>query len=509
MLKRLSGLVLGLAIATPAPAAEPEHHSHPAPEHLGTVAFSTTCSATVRPAFDRALALLHSFSYTLSEQAFRDVAVRDPGCAIAHWGVAMSLYHQLWQPPSGDALRSGADEARRAVEGHAGSLRERQFIDAVASYYRDAENASPNDRALRYAESMAEVARNNPTDDEAQSFYALSLIATASPVDKSHANQRRAADILEPIFARHPDHPGLAHYLIHTYDSAELAPRGVAAARAYSKIAPSAPHALHMPSHVFTRLGLWEDSIASNRAARAAAHAQGDLGEELHAMDYLTYAYLQRARYAEAEQVARDVRALADPDAADFKVGYAATAIPVRVAIERRDWDGAAKLEGLPGLAPHVAALVYWARAVGRSRGGHPLESTADIDKLEVSLRETQSTGISYWVTQVGALLKEARAWRSAADGQMEAALADLRSAADEEDAVEKLPVTPGPVVPAREPLGEMLLGLKRPREALQEFQLALAAAPGRRGALVGAAAAAEALGDAPAAERFRAQLSP
>ena len=509
MMKRTLAIALAALLVMAVRADDSDQHSHPAPERLGTVAFATSCSAAVKPAFERALALLHSFTYTLSEQAFQEVAAHDPACAIAHWGVAMSLYHQLWEPPSGEALRIGAEEARKADESHAGSVRERQFIGAVAVYYDDAEHATPSVRAARYASAMADVARANPADDEAQIFYALALIATASPADKSHANQKRAADILEPIFARHPDHPGLAHYLIHTYDSAELASRGVAAARAYSKIAPSAPHALHMPSHVFTRLGLWEDSITSNRAARAAAHAQGDLGEELHAMDYLTYAYLQRARYAEAEQLVHDVRALPDLRAADFKVGYAATAMPVRLAIERRDWASAVSLEGLPGLAPHVAALVYWARAVGQSRGGHPRDSGAEIEQLEASLRETQLVGNKYWVTQVDALLQEARAWRSAADGQSEAALASLRAAADEEDAVEKLPVTPGPVVPAREQLGEMLLALKRPREALQELQVALASTPGRRGALIGAAAAAEALGDASVSERYRAQLAP
>ncbi len=508
MLTRILAAVLTMVLAVAARADESEHHSHPAPERLGTVRFATTCSAAVKPAFGRALALLHSFTYTLSEQAFRDVAQRDPGCAIAHWGIAMSRYHQLWEPPSGEALRIGAEEARKAVDGHAGSLREREFIESAAVYYQGAEHESPGTRAQRYALAMADVAHRNPRDDEAQIFYALALIATASPADKSHANQRQAADILEPIFARHPEHPGLAHYLIHAYDSAELAPRGVAAARAYSRIAPSAPHALHMPSHVFTRLGLWEDSITSNRAARAAAHAQGDLGEELHAMDYLTYAYLQRARYADAEEVVREALAIPELRTTEFKVDYPATAMPVRLAIERRDWAGAVRLEGMPGLRPSVASLIYWARAIGNSRGGHPREADADVARLEACVRETQSAGDAYWGMQVATLLKEARAWRSAAAGDTQAALADLIAAADEEDAVEKLPVTPGPVVPAREQLGELLLDLKRPADALREFKVALTAAPGRRGALLGSAQAAEALGDAPAAGRFRAELN-
>jgi tetratricopeptide (TPR) repeat protein len=489
-------------------SADDEHHSHPAPEKLGTVTFPTSCTPAVKPAFERALALLHSFAYTASEQAFRDVAGRDPGCAIARWGIAMSLFHQLWEPPSGEDLREAAEQVRGAVEIRAGSPRERQFVEALATYYRGHESQAHSVRAERYARAMADVARGNPGDAEAQIFYALALIATAPPVDKTHANQKRAAEILEPLYHRQPQHPGLAHYLIHACDSAELAPRGLAAARAYSKIAPSAPHALHMPSHIFTRLGFWEDSIASNRAARAAAREQADLGEELHAMDYLIYAYLQRGRYVEAERIVVELRSMKNLPVPEFKAGYAATAMPVRLAIERRAWDSAASLEPQPQSTPHVAALIYWARALGQARAGHPRLSDAEIDKLHASLREVQSAGNVYWTTQVDAMLKESEAWRSAADGAPEAAIASLRAAADEEDAVEKLPVTPGPIVPAREQLGELLLDLNRPEQALREFQTALTFAPRRRGALLGAITAAEHLGDTQTAAQLRAELT-
>jgi hypothetical protein len=497
-----------MAFGSSLQASDDEHPSHPAPEKLGTVTFPTSCTPAVKPAFDRALALLHSFAYTASEQAFRGVVSRDPDCAIAHWGIAMSLFHQLWDPPSGEQLREGAEQVRMAVAIRAGSLRERQFIDALATYYRDHDSEAHAVRAERYAREMADVARNNPDDAEAQIFFALALIATAPATDKAHINQKRAAEILEPLYRRQPQHPGLAHYLIHACDSAELAPRGLAAARAYSKIAPSAPHALHMPSHIFTRLGFWDDSIASNRAARAAARAQTDLGEELHAMDYLTYAYLQRGRYVEAEQVVVGLRAMKNLPAPQFKVGYAATAMPVRLAIERRAWGSAASLEPLPQSAPHVAALVYWARAVGQARAGHPRSADADIDRLHTSLRELQAEGNTYWATQVDVLLKEAQAWRSAADGEPEGAISSLRAAADEEDAVEKLPLTPGPIVPAREQLGELLLELKRADQAQQEFRTALASAPRRRGALVGAITAADQLGDTQTATQFRAELT-
>ena len=370
VMQRVAAIVLAMMFGGSVHAADDEQHSHAAPEKLGTVTFPTSCRAAVKPAFERALALLHSFAYAASATAFRDVAARDPGCAIAHWGIAMSLFHQLWEPPSGDELREGAEQIRRAVEMRAGSLRERQFIEALDRYYRDPDQEAPAARAKRYARAMADVARNNPRDAEAQIFYALALIATAPPADRTHRNQKRAAEILEPVFRQQPQHPGLAHYLIHAYDSAELAPRGLAAARAYSKIAPSAPHALHMPSHIFTRLGLWDDSIASNQAARAAAHRQGDLGEELHAMDYLTYAYLQRGRFADAEHVVADLQLMKEPAATQFIAAYAATAMPVRLALEHHDWDSAASLDPLPQSAPQVAALVYWARALGRARAG-------------------------------------------------------------------------------------------------------------------------------------------
>jgi hypothetical protein len=507
MMKRAAAAVLAISFGGSVHALDDEHHSHPAPERLGTVTFATSCKAAVKPAFDRALALLHSFAYVASEEAFRDVAGRDPGCAIAHWGIAMSLFHQLWEPPSGKELREGAEQVQRGVEIRAGSLRERQFIEALDTYYRDTEHEAPVVRAERYARAMADVARSNPGDAEAQIFYALALIAAAAPSDKTHSNQKRAAEILEPIFRQQPQHPGLAHYLIHAYDSAELAPRGLVAAREYSKIAPSAPHALHMPSHIFTRLGLWDDSIASNQAARAAAHMEDNLGEELHAMDYLTYAYLQRGRYADAEQVVADLRLMKNLPAPQLIVGYAATAMPARLAIERRDWDSAALLEPLPQSAPQIAALIYWARALGQVRAEHPRSADVDIDKLQACLREVQAAGNEYWATQVDPLLKEALAWRLAAAGQGQAAILSLRAAADEEDAVEKLPVTPGPIVPAREQLGELLLELKHPDEALLEFRRVLTFAPYRRGALVGAIAAADQLGDAQTVAQLRAAI--
>jgi hypothetical protein len=491
-MKTILPLTFAALLAMPAFASDNEHHDHPAPEILGKVSFQTSCSPAVKARFDRAVALLHSFAYTASRHAFADVADHDPSCVMAHWGMAMSHYHQLWEPQvdSESELREGAAEITRAARSGTTSPRERQFIEALDRYYTDLNHAPPSIRAERYANAMEILARRNPDDDEAQIFFALALIATAPPEDKTHKNQKRAVAILDPIWWRQPNHPGLAHYLIHACDSAELAPRGLAAARAYSKIAPSVPHALHMPSHIFTRLGLWEDSVKSNRAARAAAHAQGDVGEEFHAMDYLTYAYLQLGRTAEASKIVADARATNVVPTALFKVGYAATAMPVRVAVETQNWEATGRLQPLPGAPPSVTALVYWARALGHARSMVGSPDDADITQLQACLDALRASRNTYWATQVEAMLKEAQAWRFAESGDSGAAVASLRSAAEEEEAVEKLPITPGPVVPAREQLGELLLNLNRPAEALHEFKATLVLAPGRRAARLAAVAA-------------------
>ncbi|HVT31870.1 MAG TPA: hypothetical protein VHE32_04450 [Rhodanobacteraceae bacterium] len=484
-----------------------EDHSHPVPERLGNVRFATTCKAAAQPAFERGVALLHSFSYTAADSQFREVAAADPDCAIAHWGIAMASYHQLWDAPSAADIAKGAAELAKARKPAAKSGREREFIDAAAAFFGDPDTPHAQ-RAKAYEIAMADVAKKNPGDSEAQIFHALALISTASPTDRTHANQKRAADILEPLRTRYPQHPGITHYLIHAYDSAELASRGLEAARAYSKIAPSAPHALHMPSHIFTRLGYWNESIASNKAARAAALAQGDIGEALHAMDYLTYAYLQLGKDADAERVAAALHDMKSLAADKFKIGYAANAMPVRLAIEQRRWGAAAKLEPLPASEPHVAAIVYWARAVGHSRGGTPDDASADIAKIDESLAALRANDDAYWTTQTEVLAGSARAWQLAAYGKTDDAIARLRAAADIEDAIEKRPVTPGPIVPAREQLGDMLLERGRAGAALRELKVALAGSPNRRGALMDAARAAELTGDAETAKALRAQLA-
>jgi len=299
-------------------AASQEGHSHSASERLGTVAFSTTCKPAVRKEFERAVALLHSFAYSSAEASFKDVAATDPNCAIAHWGIAMTYFHQLWDPPiQADEFNIAQQEIRRARQMGTRSGRERDFIDALAFVYDQA--APYQKRILNYEAAMEKLAADYREDSEAQVSYALALLAVSSPLDKTHARQKQALEILEPLYREYPQHPGTAHYLIHACDNGELAGRGLAAALAYSKIAPSAPHALHMPSHIFTRLGRWSDSINSNQAARIAAHRQGDTGEELHAMDYLVYAYLQDGREREANEVVQQLKQMQSLDERDFK----------------------------------------------------------------------------------------------------------------------------------------------------------------------------------------------
>jgi hypothetical protein len=333
---------------------------------------------------------------------------------------------------------------------------------------------------------MNHLAQANPSDSESQIFYALALLGTAQPTDKAHSNQKKAVAILEPLNRAYPDHPGITHYLIHGCDNAEMAGHALSAARIYAQIAPSAPHALHMPSHIFTRLGLWQDSIASNIAARNAAHHQGDTGEELHAMDYLVYAYLQNGQEQDAAQVIQQLHASPSLNTSDFKIAYAATAMPIRYAVERGQWTEAAAILPPASALPNVIASAVWARGIGLARTNHPTEAreqAAHLRQIEAQLR---SSGDTYWSTQVAILNREVEAWSLQAEGKNDQATTLLRSAADDEDAVEKLPVTPGPILPAREQLGDLLLIQNQPALALTAFQVSLKNAPGRRNSTLG-----------------------
>jgi tetratricopeptide (TPR) repeat protein len=488
---KLRQALFSLLLLTAASLAQ-ETHDHPAPEKLGSVSFPISCSPSVQPQFNRAVALLHSFAYATAEIGFEDVATHDPHCAMAHWGIAMTYFHQLWEPHLVPAsIPIAQKEIRVAQRIGSSSPRERQFIDALSLIYQNPAVIPYTTRASSYENAMSALAAQNPNDVEAQVFYALALLANAPPTDKTHTKQKKALAILEPLDRALPDHPGIPHYMIHACDNAELASEGLPAARAYAKIAPSAPHALHMPSHIFTRLGLWDDSIASNLAAQAAAQQQGDTGEMLHAMDYLVYAYLQSGRDKEADQVIHQLADLPSLDTSEFKISYAAAAMPIRYAVERGQWTDASNVIFPPVSAPpHVIAIAFWSRGLGLVRAGHVTNIREDIQQLQQLEAQLRTSGNSYWATQVGILSRELMAWSAQASGKPDEAVALMRSAADEEDAIEKLPVTPGPILPAREQLGSLLLQQNQPNQALKEFQTALANSPGRRGAMNGIAQA-------------------
>src|SRR3989441_464743 len=473
-------------------ASGQEHEHHGAKGSLGTVEFRVSCTAEAQVSFTRGVALLHSFTYEESAAAFRDAAAKDPHCAMAHWGLAMTEYHQLWEPYAGPAeLQRGSAEIHKARELKLGTSREKDYVEALGAFYDGWEQRGHAVRANAYRDAMHGVRERNPKDQEAAIFYALALVATAAPEDKTYDNQRKAAAILEPLFAAKPNHPGVAHYLIHVYDNRVSPPKGVAAARAYSKIAPDLPHALHMPSHIFTRLGLWEDSISSNLAAAAAAQKHSDQGEEFHALDYLAYAYLQLGRNAEAEKIKEHLPAPGNvkPSFA-FKINYATAAIRARCALEQQHWTEAESLAADPGVEPQVAAISYWAAALGAAHAGNLQVARREAEAVRRLSGELQDKGDAYWAEQVAIQGEEAGGWLALAEHRTYDALRLLRMAADHEDAAEKHPVTPGAVRPARELLGDLLMAMHQPKEALVAYQKVLALAPGRRNAVGGAAEA-------------------
>ena len=493
-------------------------HKEGDPTKLGKVHFPISCGAESQKKFDVALAMLHSFWYGKSDKAFADLAASDPGCAMAHWGVALSRFHQIWEVPPADDLKAGVAAMAAARAAGAKTQRERDYIEALGAYYDKSDSLDHVTRFLAYEKSMGELAAKYPKDPEASIFYALALNGVANnglPPDKTYARQKKAGEILEPIFKEMPEHPGIAHYIIHSYDYPPLAERGVDAARRYAKIAPDSPHALHMPSHIFTRLGLWDDSIASNLASADAARRDlqktmpgASSFDELHAMDYLAYAYLQTGRDAEARRILDGAARAEKFDKQNFAAAYALTAIPARLALERRDWKAAASVEMRPaGFAwnkfPWTESAVVFARAVGFARGGDAASARGEISRLEKlrdSLREAKN---GYWADQVEIARREAAAWLARAEKKDAEALELMRSAAALEDTVDKHPVTPGPILPAREQLGDLLLELGKPADALVEYRADLAASPNRLNGLYGAARAARLSRDAAAAKGY------
>jgi tetratricopeptide (TPR) repeat protein len=477
-----------------------------APAQLGNVNFSTSCSSDVQVTIDKAVALLHSFQYQQSESAFSDAAQQDQQCAMAYWGKAMSLYHQLWDFPGSEALRKGRGYVEEAQKLGGKTERERDYIQAAAVFYANDAKLNQTARVRGYARAMEKLHRDSPQDLDGAAFYALAVVNLAYYEDEL-PNRKTAIRILQPLFEEHPDNPGVAHYLIHATDTPELASQGLAAARRYRTIAPDSSHALHMPSHIFTRLGLWQESIESNLAAAASAAKATEAHQatpdyQFHAMDFLDYAYLESGQEGKARQVVEDLKTVvggSTEDVADHEGWFRA-----RNALELHRWKEAAALP-IPHVKVSSLGSTYLACTIGTARSGDAKAARAELKKLEeaISAQHHEMKHMGYGSSGQSIEREEAEAWVEFAEGKTERALERLRGAADREEAsgVDSL------TMPAREMLGDMLLGLKRPAEALEAYRTALEESPNRFDGLWGAAQAAQLAGKATAAKEYYAKL--
>jgi tetratricopeptide (TPR) repeat protein len=490
-------LLAALASTSAVSAGSAQQHDHAAAGgSLGKVSFPTSCSAAVQPDIDRAVAMLHSFWFPEANATFTSVASRDSACAMAHWGIAMTQWGNPFVrqpiPAAQQTLGIAAANRARSLAARA-DHREQMYIDAAAALWEDAARLDHLARLARHEQKMKALYDMHGEDPEAATFFARAVIANAPPTDLEFKRQLYAATLLEPLFQQQPDHPGLAHYIIHTFDSPKLATQGLAAAKRYAAIAPSAPHALHMPSHIFTRLGYWDESIETNRRS---AVAEPDSNAAVHPNDYMVYAYLQQGRDGEALKVINRARSSADRFYGAI-LGYNGVAMQARYPLERAAWSEAAKLAVPVTTTPYVEAVARFARAIGAARSGDPTSARADATALAV-LRDTlKARNDTYWSTIVEAQRLAATAWIARATGNDAEAVRLARQAADLEETVEKHPVTPGPLLPARELEGDLLLELNRPADALRAYEATLMREPNRARALFGAARAAERAGNA------------
>lgn len=495
-----------LAAAAPLASQEARDHAHHG-EQLGRVTFPTSCSADAQPRFERAVALLHSFWWSEARAAFRSVADADPTCAMAYWGAALVARGNWFAgAPGPDAVKAGLEAAEKAMALRPPTERERGYVAAVHTLFHDAERRDYRTRALAYEEAMRALAEAHPDDPEAATFHALAVTANATSADKTFARQKQAGAILAALFEARPDHPGLAHYLIHNYDAPPIAHLGVQAAERYGRIAPAVPHAQHMPSHIFTRLGLWDESIRANLASAESAReyeqaqrATAVSFDRAHAWDYLAYAYLQQARDGEARRLVEEVsRTTATPSIA---TDYAFAAIPARFALERGRWADAAALPVRPSPGFRAGeAITHFARGIGAARSGDLETARAAVAELAALRDELAAKREAYWTEIVQAQRLAVDAWIALREGAPDEALRRIVLAAEIEERVDKHPVTPGPILPAREIEGDLLLELGRPADALRSYEATLRTEPNRARAVYGAALAAEKAGDAAAA---------
>ena len=501
----------------------------------GKVEFPISCASSVQSEFSRGVALLHSFFYEEARRVFTSVAERDPKCAMAQWGIAMTWWHPIWTPPTPNEMSAGKAASEKAMAMKGVTDRERGFITALNVYYNTPDSSAaapvgqschgpvgPRDRVVAYEKAMRELRDKYPDDFEVQTFYAFAVLATgyATPNDTSLSKQLEAASILEKLWKQNANHPGVVHYLIHSYDYPQFAKRGLTAAQTYDSIAPWVPHALHMPSHIFTRLGMWDESIAANRASAEASRAYAAMrhrdateAEELHALDYMAYSYLQEAQDTEAKKivdVAAKVRKT-NPEL-EFIAAYALAAIPTRYAFERNDWAAAATLP-IPDLPhwsafPFLEALIEYGHALGYAHTGDLDGARKAISRMQQLHDATKDPKFDYFKRHLDLQMQAASAWVTAAEGNKSEAIEMLRRAADAEDVLGKHPVSPGAFVPIREQLGNLLLQIGQPKQAQAEFEAALKIYPGRFKGLYGAAQAAELTGDNEKASRYYTKLA-
>lgn len=488
---------------------------------FGTVDFDMTCNENSKDDFNLAIELLHSFEYDESEKVFAKIIDENPKCAMAYWGVAMCNFHALWTPPSEPELIKGSKAIEIAQSIIDKSERESAYIIALAVFYKDWNNTDHRTRCINYEKAMEQLHNTYPSDTEASIFYALALDAAADPTDKTFVNQKKAGAILNAIYPSEPNHPGIIHYIIHTYDYPGLAELALPAARKYAQVAPSSAHALHMPSHIFTRLGLWDEDIKSNLASVASAQCyaeqaglKGHWDEELHAMDYLVYAYLQKGENNLAEEQLKYLKTIREVYPVDFKVAYAFAAIPARVCLENKNWNEAATLQLYPSDFPWAKfpwqeSIIHFARLLGAAHLGNTNLATTELAKLEQLHYTLVKQKDAYKSKQVEIQIKSGEAWiHHFTSGQKQDALKEMNLAAAMEDSTEKHPVTPGEVLPAEELLGDMLTDEKQYKEALLVYESVLQKSPNRFNSLLGAGKAAEKIADKQKANFYYKQLS-
>ena len=497
--------------------AQHEQHGGMAPKDIGTVSFETSCNPATKTQFNEAVALLHSFWFPESRAAFEGVLKTDPNCAIAYWGIALTHWGNPFAGQrAAQTIATGKGQIDKGMSTGTPTPREKGYIEAVAGLFSSADVTTQRARVVAYEAAMEKLAAENKNDVEARIFWALAIAQTALPSDKTFTQNLRAAEILEPLYKKMPKHPGLAHYIIHSYDVPALAPKALPAARAYADIAPVVPHALHMPSHTFTRVGYWNESVATNIKSAEVAEKTGGIGEALHAMDYQTYAYLQMAQDSQAKKVldhatqaAKAGAASATPAAGAAGTNtFAIAAIPARYAMERQQWAEAAALSVNPAPnTPYTEAITHFARAIGAARSGKPADAAADIARLTALRDRELEMKDAYWAEQVDIQRRGASAWAMFAEGKKDEAIKAMMETADIEDKTDKSAVTPGPLAPAREMLGYMLLEAGRAKEALTAFEAVTRKEPNRFLALYGAGRSAEALKQAGKAKTFYKQI--